>query len=164
MSRAVFGLLLVGAAILQASVLPKVGMLVVMPDIVLVLVLVRTAQCGVAEGILWSIAGGLVLDALALDPLGTNGLALLPVVLAGAVARKRFFLSGVLFPMLLAVVATVAHVFTLMLVRMFGGEAAGTLAMAAPSMLLQGLLNAMLVPVLWPVVGWLGPGRGERMA
>jgi rod shape-determining protein MreD len=164
MTRAVFGLLLIAAAMLQATILPTVGPLVVMPNLVLVLILVRTAQCGVADGLLWSLIAGLVLDALALDPIGTNGLALLPVVLAGGLSRRRIFLNGVLFPMLLAVAATLAHAMVLNAARTLGGEALVPLEALLRMSLLQSLLNAVLVPVLWPLVGLLARDRAGRVS
>jgi rod shape-determining protein MreD len=162
MSRVVFGLLIVGFAVLQATVLPDVGPVVVMPNLVLVLILVRTAQSGIGDGLLWSLIAGLVLDTLALDPLGANSLALLPVVLAGAAGRKRFFLSGVLFPMMLAIAATIGHAVVLNAVRTIGGDALVPYDALLRFTMLQGLLNAALVPLFWPLVGLLGNGRSER--
>ena len=164
MARAVFGVLIVAAAVLQATVLPKAEPLVVLPNLVLVLVLVRTVQLGVAEGLLWSLIAGLVLDTLALDPLGTNALALLPAVLAGLAGRKRIFLSGVLFPMLLAIVATVGSAMLLNVVRLVGGETLVPYDALVRLTVLQSLLNAVLVPLVWPVVGLLSHDRSERMS
>lgn len=162
MSRAIFALMLIGAALLQATLLPAVGPIAVTPNLVLVLILVRTIQRGVSEGILWAFVGGLALDVLALDPLGTNGLAMVPVVLAGGLARRRVFQSGVLFGMLLAIGASLAHALVLNGVRVLGGEPLVPLAALLRLSFLQALLNAVMVPVLWPLVGLLGRIEPER--
>lgn len=162
MSRAIFALLLIAAALLQATLLPAIGPVAVTPNLVLVLVLVRTVQRGVPEGLLWAFVGGLALDVVALDPLGTNGLAMVPVVLFGGLARRRVFQSGVLFGMLLAIGASLAHALVLNGVRMLGGESLVPLAALLRLTFLQALLNAVLVPIVWPLVGLLGRIEPER--
>jgi rod shape-determining protein MreD len=164
MSRLFFGLLVIGFAVLQATVLPDVGPVVVMPNLVLVLILVRTVQAGVADGLLWSLVAGLALDMLALDPLGSNALALLPVVLAGAIGRKRIFLNGVLFPMVLAVVGTLGYALVLNLVRLLVEGTGVPFDAVMRLSLLQALMNAVLVPLVWPLVGLFGTGRAERVS
>lgn len=162
MSRAIFGLLLIGAALLQATLLRSLGPVAVTPNLVLVMVLVRTVKRGVPEGLLWALVGGLALDVLALDPLGTNGLALVPVVLCGGIARRRVFQSGVLFGMLLAIGASLAHALVLNGVRVLGGESLVPMAALLRLTFLQALLNAVLVPIVWPLVGLIGRFEPER--
>jgi len=164
MARAIFGLLLAVAAVLQATILPAIGPTVVMPNPVLVLILVRTTQLGVADGLLSALFAGLVLDVLSLDALGTNGLALLPVLLCGVIGRRRIFLNGVLFPMMLAIVATMAHALLLNVVRTLGGDALIPLEALLRFTMLQALMNAVLVPIVWPIVGWIGREQTQRMS
>jgi rod shape-determining protein MreD len=163
MTRWVFALVLLGAAIAQATLLPVIGLVGVLPNLVLVLVLVRTARRGVVDGVLWVVFVGLVLDTLALDPLGTNGVALLPVVLVGGMAQRRWFISGAAFPMLLAILATFASAVTLVAVRAFGGEGMAPLAAVLRMTTLQALLNAVLVPPFYGLVGWLARTEPERV-
>ncbi|MGI9254623.1 MAG: rod shape-determining protein MreD, partial [Thermomicrobiales bacterium] len=112
----------------------------------------------------WSLIGGFVLDTLALDSLGVNALALLPVVIAGVIGRRRIFLSGVLFPMILTVFATLAYGVVLNFVRRLGGDALAPMDAMLRLAVLQALMNAVLVPIVWPVVGLLGSDRVERMS
>ncbi len=161
-TRAVFALLLVLAAVAQATLLPVIVPVAVVPNLVLVLVLVRTARRGVVDGLLWIVLAGLVLDTLALDPLGTNGLALVPVVLVGGLGQRRWFITGPAFPMLLAISATFASALTLVAVRAFAGEGMAPLAAVLRITALQSLLNALLVPPLYGLVGWLARAEPER--
>jgi len=148
MTRLLFALFVATAALSQGTLLPELGLLEVLPNLVLVLLLVWSALRGIAEGLLWVFGAGLLLDLLAMDPLGTNGLALLIVaVLGGGPGRRRFFHSGMIFPIVLAVVATVAHAALLGALR-DGGVAPRLVA-------LQALLNALLVPPLYLVAGWM---------
>lgn len=162
MARPIFALLLVVAALAQATVLPALVPFGVMPNLVLVLLLVWVALRGVAEGLIWVLGAGLLLDALAMDAIGTNGLALLPVVLAAAVARRRFFHSGMIVPLLLAVVATICHGVILTLVRGLDSGGLPPLAGVFRLTFLQSLLNAVLVPPLYLVASRVNRWEPER--
>ena len=155
MGRLLFALLVGTAAFAQAAVLPALGVGQVRPDLTLTLLLVWSAARGVGEGILWVFGLGLLLDLLALDPLGTNGLALLPVALLGGPARRRLFQSGLVFPILLAVVATVMHGLALALLRAALGAGAEPVGATLRVVALQALFNAVLVPPCYLVAGWL---------
>jgi rod shape-determining protein MreD len=163
MARALFALLLVTAALAQATILPALGPIAVLPNLVLVLLLVWSALRGVAEGLAWVFTVGVLMDLLALDPLGCNGLALLPVALLAGPARRRFFHSGMVFPLLLAMLATVAHALVLAVLRgMDDGGALLPAAAVARLTFLQALLNALLVPPLYVVAGWMDRSMLEK--
>lgn len=152
MARILFALILVIAALVQATVLPSLNVLAVLPDVTLVLLLVWSALRGVPEGLIWSFGLGLLLDVIALDPFGANGLALLGVAVLGGLARRRFFHSNLIVPILVATAATFVHAVVLLLVR--SGEGAGLpLAAVMRVVFLQALLNAIFVPPLYLVAG-----------
>ncbi|MDQ3412902.1 MAG: rod shape-determining protein MreD, partial [Chloroflexota bacterium] len=109
MARPVFAVFVFVAAFVQATWLPALLPAGAVPNLVLVLLLVWVALRGIAEGLLWILGAGFLLDALAMDAIGTNGLALVPVVLAAGLARRRFFHSGMIVPLVLAVAATIGH-------------------------------------------------------
>ena len=162
MTRPVFGILLVLAALLQAALLPRWQILAVTPVLVLVLILGWSAYRGLPETLAWVLVAGLLLDILGLDTLGTNAMALLPVALLGGLARGRFFHSALVFPMVLAMVATFAYVAVLLTLRGFLGEG-GDMSQALGTMtLLQALLNAVMVPFVFGFLGWLQRTEPER--
>lgn len=155
MSRLVFAALLVSAAVAQASILPTLGAIGVMPNVVLVLLLVWCAIRGTAEGLAWVFSIGVLLDLLALDPIGTNGLALVTVAVLAGLARRRFFHSGMVVPIVLAVLATIVH--AAVLTGMRGMVDGGSMppASLARLVVLQSMLNALLVPPLYLIAGWM---------
>jgi rod shape-determining protein MreD len=159
MARILFALLLFSAAMIQAVTLPSLHVLGVLPDLVLVLILVWSALRGTAEGLIWAFAVGILLDVLSLDPLGTNGLALLVVVLMAGPARRRLLHSGMVFPMLLVVFATMLHAFVLLMLRSDASAGIPVSAVIRISFL-QGLLNAVLVPPIYVILSgmnrWVG--------
>lgn len=155
MARPLFALLLVTAALSQATILPALAPVGILPNLVLVLLLVWIALRGLGEGLLWVFGAGVLLDLLAMDALGTNGLALLVVALLAGPARRRFFHSGMVFPLLLAMLATLAHAVALSLLRGVGDGAALPAEALARLTFLQALLNALLVPPLYLIAGWM---------
>jgi rod shape-determining protein MreD len=154
MARVLFALLLFLAAMVQTVLLPSWNLIEVLPDLTLVLLLVWSALRGVREGLFWAFGLGLFIDVLALDPMGANALALLPVVLLGGLPRRRFFHSNLVFPIVVAVGATLAHGLVLLLLRSSDG-AGLPMSSAFRVIFLQSLLNAMVVPPLYVVAGWM---------
>lgn len=155
MARLLFAGLLAFAVFLQTVILPSLNLIQVLPDVSLVLLLVWSAIQGVPEGLVWAFGLGILIDVLALDPMGTNALAFLGVALLGGLARRRFFQSNLVFPILLAVAATVVHAVVLLLLRSSDG---GGLPLASVSrfVFLQALLNSICVPPLYLVAGAMG--------
>jgi rod shape-determining protein MreD len=150
-ARFFFGLLLVVTALLQATFIPSLNILSVLPDFALVLLLLWSATHGVFEGLLWAFGLGVWLDVLSMDLIGTHGLALMIVALVGGLTRGKLFRSGAILPVLTVIVATLGYnvVVTLM------GTIAGTTADIASFVrlaLMTSLLNALLVPIAYGVL------------
>jgi rod shape-determining protein MreD len=161
-TRPVFGLLLVVAAVLQTALLPRWQLLAVTPGLVVVLLLAWSAYRGIPEALAWVFVAGFVLDVLGLDRLGANALALLPVALLGGLSRGRFFHSALVFPMALAMAGTFIYVGTLLALRGLLGEGGDASQMLGRVTVLQALLNALLVPPVFGFIGWLQRMEPER--
>ncbi|MCA9864646.1 MAG: rod shape-determining protein MreD [Thermomicrobiales bacterium] len=162
MARPIFATLLVLSIALQAILLPAWQLIAVTPGLVLVLLLGWSAYRGLGEALLWVFFAGILLDVIGLDRLGANALALLPVVLLGNFSRGRFFNSALVFPMLLAIAATFLYVGTLLVLRGMLGEGGDPLQALGRITLLQALLNALLVPPVYGLLGWLQRMDPER--
>lgn len=151
MARVSFALLLALTALLQATFLPALGVIAILPDFALLLLLVWSASRGMVEGMTWALGLGLWLDLLTLDRLGTHGLSLLAVAVVGGLAGQRLFRSGIVLPLVAVVIATLAAGLVAIVVARFDGEAVGGLAMMRP-IVATAFLNAVLVPVAWVVL------------
>lgn len=162
MSRLVYAAIMFAMAILQATVFGDFSPIEIHPDITLVLLLVWCANTSTAEGLTWAFGLGILTDVLALDALGTNPLALLPVALLAAASRKRVFNSRLLFPIGLTVAATILHAVVLLLLRS-GSIGDVPLATIFRLVFLQSLLNSILVPPLALLAGLL-TGRAAARA
>jgi len=140
MARVIFGLLLFATVFAQATFLPRLNPMIITPDLVLVLLFVWAAFHSLRESLVWVFLTGIVLDILSIDPLGSNGLALLIVVALASPSRNRLFQSSMIIPMVLVMLATVVHGLVLYTIRGI-----------APSAFIgfQALLHALLVPVVY---------------
>jgi rod shape-determining protein MreD len=161
-TRPVFGLLLAVAALLQTALLPRWQLLAVTPSLVVVLLLAWSAYRGIPEALAWVFIAGFVLDVLGLDRLGANALALLPIALLGGLSRGRFFHSALVFPMVLAIAGTFIYVGALLALRGLLGEGGDASQMFGRVTVLQALLNALLVPPIYGLIGWLQRMEPER--
>ena len=88
MARLIFGVVLFTMVFAQATILPEINPFVVSPDIVLLMLFAASMYMGLREGLLWLFVAGIITDVLAMDPLGANGIALLPAVLLVGPARQ----------------------------------------------------------------------------
>lgn len=158
MARIVFASLLLIALFAQIAVMPAIEPFRVLPSIPLVLLLVWSSMRGIREGLVWAFGLGLLYDILALDPMGSNGLAFMGVALLGGLAARRFFSSKIIFPVALAIVATVLHGVVILIVRNAEGGSTPVASILRP-VFSQALLNAILVPPCYWIVGLVGRDR-----
>lgn len=148
MTRLFFGLALLILALAQTTIMPVINVLEIGPNLVLVLLLLWSARRGAAEGLLWAFPIGIFLDLLALDPLGSNSVSLLPVALIGGLAQRRPLHSGVIIPMVAVLLATLAHQFVVMMLDAVSGARYGLLISLRLG-LLTAMLNMAVVPILY---------------
>lgn len=151
MIRVSFAALLILIAIAQSTIFTFTSWFGIAPNFVLVLVLVISTRYGVREGIAWAFGAGLMLDLLALDPFGSNALALLPVAVIGSLARRPMLQSGMLLTMLMVLLATIAHFSVVSLIDSL--MATGYSFMITIRLgLVTAFLNTLVVPPLYGLV------------
>lgn len=147
-ARIAFGLLLLTTALAQATFLPALGLLGVLPDFALIFLLIWSATHGATEGMYWAFGLGLWLDVLTMDALGAHGIGLLAVAAIGGAIRGRLFRSGAVLPVVAVVAATLAYSMIVMLVAGIAGERVDVVS-AMRLALMIALLNALLVPLAY---------------
>lgn len=151
MARLFFGLLLAVTALLQATFLPALNMLSVLPDFALILLLLWSATHGTIEGLFWAFGLGLWLDILTMDLLGTHALALMIVALVGGLTRGKLFRSGAILPLLTVIIATMGYSLAVLAMETIAGQGSDALSFARLA-LMTALLNALLVPIAYGVL------------
>lgn len=140
MARLLFGLLLFAMVFAQSTLLPWLNPFPVTPNLVLVLLFLWAAHHSVREALAWVFITGIVLDVIAIDPLGANGLALVGVVLLSHPMRLRPWQFNVVSAMLLVLLATVMHGVILYVLR--GIPISTVIAV-------QAAIHALLVPLIY---------------
>lgn len=151
MARLFFGLLLAVTALLQATFLPALNILSVLPDFALILLLLWSATHGVFEGLCWAFGLGMWLDVLTMDLLGTHALALMIVALVGGLTRGKLFRSGAILPLLTVIIATMGYSLVVVMMETVAGSSSDARGVARLA-LMTSLLNALLVPIAYGVL------------
>lgn len=146
MARLIFGFVLFTMVFAQATIVPALNPLTVPPDFVLLMLFLVAAFRGTREGLAWLFIAGIVTDVIAMDPLGANGLAMLPAVVLAGPARERMFQSTVLIPIAMTVVATLLHGGIICLIRG---------VMPDITIPLQALMHAVIIPFVYFALRWL---------
>lgn len=143
MARLIFGTVLVILLFAQATIIPRLNPLIVSPDFVLLMLFLMAGIKGTREGLAWLFVIGIVADIVTMDPLGSNGLAMLPAVMLAGPARERIFQANVLIPIAVITVVTIAHGVLLSLLRGITPDI---------TTLLQALMHAVLIPFVYLAV------------
>lgn len=151
-------LLLLGAT-LQSSILPRIGIVGVHLDLVLLLVMVWSVLRGFDEALVWGLFGGALIDLYSAGPFGVNVLALGVVAIlaaaAGAVPRQARGLVLLAYAPFGTIVYELIALFVLQNLEW---------RVDWPSMVaLVVLPSAILNTILAPVVYWPLRTLGERL-
>jgi rod shape-determining protein MreD len=162
-TRLYFATLLILIAVAQSTILSTTGILGVSPNLVLVLILVWSSRYGIREGVVWAFSAGLMIDVLALDPLGSNGLALIVVAVIGSFAQRPLLQSGVLVAMLMTIAATVSHFIVASFIDTLTGTGYPVLISIRMG-LLTAFLNALTVPIMYGLIVLLDRFGVSRVA
>ncbi len=147
--RFLFAVLLIALAFVQATFVPALWPLEVQPNFVLILLIVWTAINGIPAGVVLAAIVGVVLDFLALDPMGMNGLALLSAVLIAGLARQRVLRSTLLLPIVLTVIAAIVQPFVLAILGGLLGAGNYPTRETLPVLVPQAFLCAVFVTPLF---------------
>jgi rod shape-determining protein MreD len=142
----VFGIVLLIMVFAQATIVPSINPLAISPDFVLLLLFMVSATRGTREGMGWLLLCGFITDIIAMDALGSNGLALLPAVILAGPARGRVFQSNIVIPIILVAVVTLLHGVVITSLRGI---------MIDITVPLQALMHAVLMPFVYFALRWL---------
>jgi rod shape-determining protein MreD len=117
-----FGVLL-GLALLQSTVMPKITVLGVHPDLVLMAVTSWSLLRGSEEGMLWALVGGVALDLFSGAPFGIYSLSLLLIGFAAGLGPRNMLRIDILAPILVIPLSTLVYLLaTMALLSALGWE------------------------------------------
>jgi rod shape-determining protein MreD len=140
MTRLVFGLFMFALVFAQATFLPRMNPFSLTPDLALVMLFFWMIRHSLRESLTWVFVIGMVMDVLALDPLGIHALAMLPMVLVAYPLRVRPWQFQMFSAMALVLLGSMVHGALLTLLR---GNPIGL------EIGIQAVLQTLLVPIVY---------------
>jgi len=96
-------------ALLQSTVMPRVTLLGVHPDLMLMTVTSWSLLRGAEAGMLWALIGGVIMDLFSGAPFGVCTLSLLIVSFLSGLGERSIFRFDLLIPILAIPVASLAY-------------------------------------------------------
>lgn len=102
-------LLLFAAALVQATVLLRLQVANVKPDLVLILVVAGTLIYGGKNGVVWAFIGGLAVDLFSGGPMGGSSLAFIAAALVASPGHQTLSRFNVVVPLAAAALGTLAY-------------------------------------------------------
>jgi rod shape-determining protein MreD len=141
--------LLFGLALLQSSVMPKITLLGVHPDLVLMAVTSWSLLRGSEEGMLWALIGGVILDLFSGAPFGVYSLALIIIGFAAGLGQRNMLRIEILAPILVIPLSTVVYLLiTMVLLSVLGWKIEWT-ARLGTVLLPSVLVNSLGMPFVY---------------
>lgn len=140
MMRLVFGLFLFSLVFAQATFIPRMNPFPITPDLALVVLFFWLTRRSLRESLAWIFVVGIVMDVLAMDPLGVHALALLPLAALAYPLKMRPWQFHIFSVMALVLLGSLVHGALLSILRGNGI----TLDVG-----IQGVLQTLLVPLVY---------------
>lgn len=150
-------ILLLGlAALLQTTLVPALQVFNAVPNLVLLVVVGYTMEYGSQRGLIWAFIGGLWLDLLAGTPFGASAIALLITVAVIGLMSANLFRGHVLVVALGGLLAGVLYGLIMVAILTLLGRQTQWLTAIVGVILPNAVYDAVLLPLLYPVVRWVG--------
>jgi rod shape-determining protein MreD len=154
-------ILLIGTAIVQATLSPYMKINGVHPDLVLLLVIGWTVLRGLEDGATWALIGGVSLDFLSGAPFGVFSLSLLLVAVITGFFHGRTFGSSIVVPLILTFpLSLVFNGMALILLNLLGHPMVWSDAVynvMTPAAIFNTGVMMLVFPPLYLLNRWLNP-------
>jgi rod shape-determining protein MreD len=136
-------------ALLQSTVMPRIELLGVHPDLVLMAVTSWSILRGPEEGMLWALVGGVVMDMFSGAPFGVSTLALLAAGFVAGFGPRDVLRVDILLPITIIPITTLLYrVITLGLLTLLGWQTSWAVSLrhtVLPSL----LVNSIAMPFVY---------------
>jgi rod shape-determining protein MreD len=143
---------IVTALLLQSTLFWDLKLLGVRPELMYLITIVIAILEGPNEGAITGFAAGLAQDFLLNQPKGITALTLTLVGYAAGLARQYIVSPSPLLPMILVGVGTAAGIAFYQVVAFLLGQLEETFSYAIRVTLLTALYNAILTPIVYPLL------------
>lgn len=147
---------LMGAAILQSTIIGRPLILGARPDFVLMLVVTYSVVRGVGEGLLGGLVGGLLVDMLSAVPFGTATLGMGLIGLLTGLGDANVYRANFVIPLIAVFLATVFYHSFLMLALQADGRTVEWISTLALQTIPGAVMNALLAPTAFYLIRRFG--------
>lgn len=154
--------IVITAALLQSTVFAQLRLLGVRPELLFLVTIVIAMLEGPAEGAVVGFVCGLTQDMLLNQPKGITALTLTLLGYAVGMARQYIVSPSPLVPTIVVAVATALGMAFYEVVSVLLGQFEATLTYAVKVALLAALYNAVLTPILYPLLRRIVEGSRPR--
>jgi rod shape-determining protein MreD len=152
-------------ALIQSTVMPRVSLLGVHPDLVFLVVISWSLLRGMGEGMLWALVSGVALDLISGAPFGVCTLALVVASFVSSLGERGIFRFEILVPILIVPPVTLLYQVVLFTMLKILGWPAGWGEGLTRVVLPCVLINTVGIPIVYPLMRLLDRHTGrERMA
>jgi rod shape-determining protein MreD len=158
---------LVLVAVLQATLVSHLALWGVFVDLPVLVVVSWSLLRGPREGMLWGAIAGVVVDLLSGAPFGAATLSLIAVGFLLGLGKTSVFAAadsevGIVFPVVMAFLATVLYDLFFLFIVWISGYTVVWLDSLLRIILPSAVLNAALMPVLFPAMRMLHARFGRE--
>ncbi len=143
----ILALMLIGAAILQSTLIGRPILLGARPDLVLLAVVTFSVAQGASEGLIGGLIGGLAVDLLSAVPFGAAMLGMGLVGLLTGLGNTNVYRASIFIPFVAVFVATVFYHSFLMLALQADGRVVEWISTLALQTIPGAAMNAALTPL-----------------
>jgi rod shape-determining protein MreD len=141
--------LLMAVAILQATVVPHLGIWGVFPDLPLLVVIGWSLARGKREGVIWGFVAGVAVDLLSGAPFGAATLSMAAVGYMAGMSQATVYGAHAALPMLVMLLATITYDLAFLLPVAISGQDVTWWDSFTRIILPSAVLNALLMPVFF---------------
>jgi rod shape-determining protein MreD len=158
----VLAAVLVTALLLQSTLFPQISLLGIRPELLYLVTILVAVLEGPTQGAVVGFSGGLLQDFLLNEPKGITALTLTLLGYAMGLVRQYLTSPSPLLPTILVAVGTAAGITFHLIVSFLLGQFDQPIAYAAKVVLLTSVYNAVLTPIVYPLLRRLLEGSRPR--
>jgi len=145
-------LLCIAAAILQSTLISKIAVLKIVPDLALCILVYSAYVNGTMPGQVSGFFSGLLLDFLSASPLGLNCLIRTLIGALAGIFKGAFFLDIFFMPVILCTLATIIKAIILFILHLFLGSKVPAYSIITSVFWIELGFNALSSPLLFALL------------
>jgi rod shape-determining protein MreD len=151
----VYAVLILLLGLAQSTVIPHIRIAGVHPDIMLILVVSWSMLRGIREGVIWALAGGIILDLLSAAPFGMFTLSLICAAFLPRIGTVNFFRSHAPVVLISVALATICSYAVSLLVLYVAGRTPAMFELAGRLIVPNLAINVAAALLVFPPTRWL---------